>query len=483
MENTGTKIDLKEQLLWEYKRFESDMSEAAATTIHKVRREAKECFVNLGFPGKTDEEVTQRSQRRRREELFENKSKILFEEWRFTNVNPVIANDYKQTFQPDTKALNRFKRDKYLVHGLDADYIVLINGIYSEKLSVFPEQNLFNTPELFHKGENGLYIGGFMYAQTAIPLIIENHFGKYADFTKDGFTALNTAYTYDGSMIYLNNGKRARKPIVILNIADSTDNDVIINTRNLIILGDNVSADITELFYSTGNGKSFTNTVSEIVLGNNSELHYNKIQNEGENTYHVGTTQFHQDKDSSVFSTTVSWGGSITRNNLNSYIGAEGVNCYFRGLYIVKDNQIIDNHTLADHAYPNSRSNEHYKGILDDSGTGIFNGKIMVRQDAQKTNAYQTNNNILLSDNAAINSKPQLEIFADDVKCSHGATTGQLNPDELFYLRTRGIGEEDAKRMLLFAFGNEIIQEIKNEPLREMLIIMLNEKLDKNGNR
>jgi Fe-S cluster assembly protein SufD len=442
MEKTGTKIDLKEQLLWEYKQFESDMSEVSAATIHKVRREAKEYFTLLGFPGKANEE------------------------WRFTNVNPIIANNYKQTYQPYTAGHGRNITDKYLIPGLDADYIVLINGIYSEKHSIFSKK-------IPHKGENGVYTGGFMNAQTAMPGIIESHFGKYADFTKDGFTALNTAYTYDGSLIYLNKGTSARKPIVIVNIADSSDKDIIANIRNLIVLGDNSSADVTEIYYSRGNGKSFTNTVSEIVLGNNSELHYNKIQIEGDNTYHVGTTQFHQGKDSRLFSTTISSGGTITRNNLNSFIGAEGVDCYFRGLYIVKDNQIIDNHTLADHASPNSRSNEHYKGILDGRGTGVFNGKIMVRQDAQKTNAYQTNNNILLTNEAVINSKPQLEIFADDVKCSHGATTGQLNPDELFYLRSRGIGEEDAKGILLFAFCNEIIEEIKNEPLREMLVKMI----------
>jgi len=448
MENTATIIDLKEQLLREYKEFEDIMSESGATNVHKVRREAKEYFENLGFPGKKDEE------------------------WRFININPIIRNDYTQIFQTETKGLNGYNADKYLIPGLDADYIVLINGIYSEKLSIFGDRAK-------RKEENNFYTGGFKEAQITYPRIIEKHFGKYADFTKDGFTALNTAYTYDGSLIYLNKGKSAVKPIVIINIADSGSGDVIANPRNLIILEENAFADVTELYYSTGNGKAFTNTVTEIVLGSNSELHYNKIQNERENTYHIGTTQVHQGKDSRLFSTTIAWGGSITRNNLNSFIGAEGVDCYFRGLYIVKDNQIIDNHTLADHAYPNGHSNELYKGILDGNGTGVFNGKIMVRQDAQKTNAYQTNNNILLSDSATINSKPQLEIFADDVKCSHGATTGQLNQDELFYLRTRGIGEEDAKRMLLFAFGNEIIQEIKNEPLREMLVKMLDEKLTK----
>jgi Fe-S cluster assembly protein SufD len=191
----------------------------------------------------------------------------------------------------------------------------------------------------------------------------------------------------------------------------------------------------------------------------------------------VGTTQVEQKNHSRLFSMTVSWGGSLLRNNLNSVINGSGIDCYFRGFYLTKGEQIIDNHTLADHAMPGSHSNEFYKGILDEKGTGIFNGKIMVRQDAQKTNAYQTNKNVLLTNEATINSKPQLEIFADDVKCSHGATTGQINPDEIFYLRARGISEYEAKKLLLSAYAHEIIDEVKNEELRSLMVKVLEKKL------
>ena len=221
----------------------------------------------------------------------------------------------------------------------------------------------------------------------------------------------------------------------------------------------------------------FSNTVTEIFLGENAELHHNKIQNEGAEAYHIGTTQVEQKNYSRFYSTVVSWGGSLLRNNLNSVLNGEGIDCYFRGFYLVRGKQLIDNHTLADHAKPNSHSNELYKGLLDEEGTGVFNGKIMVRQDAQKTNAYQTNTNILLSNEATINSKPQLEIFADDVKCSHGATTGQINPDEVFYLRSRGISETEAKKLLLSAFAHEIIDEVANEELKKLLIKTLDEKL------
>ena len=191
----------------------------------------------------------------------------------------------------------------------------------------------------------------------------------------------------------------------------------------------------------------------------------------------MGTTQVEQKNSSRFYSTVISWGGSLLRNNLNSVLNGEGIDCYFRGLYIVKGKQLIDNHTLADHAKPNSHSNELYKGLLDEEGTGVFNGKIMVRPNAQKTNAYQTNNNILLTDGATINSKPQLEIFADDVKCSHGATTGQINPDEVFYLRARGIPEAKAKMLLLSAYAHEIIDEVANEELRKLLGRILVKKL------
>jgi Fe-S cluster assembly protein SufD len=213
-------------------------------------------------------------------------------------------------------------------------------------------------------------------------------------------------------------------------------------------------------------------------MDENSNVQYYKIQNEETNAYHVGTTQIFQERSSIFTSVTLSWGGSVIRNNLNSYLNGEGIECNYKGLYFLTGKQHVDNHTLADHANPNCHSNELYKGILADESDGVFNGKIMVRQDAQKTNAYQMNKNILLSNKASVNSKPQLEIYADDVKCSHGATTGQIDKEQLFYLKARGIGEKEGKKLLIFAFANEIIEDIDIPELKDYLVNKLNEKLE-----
>ncbi|MCI0474447.1 MAG: Fe-S cluster assembly protein SufD, partial [Ignavibacteria bacterium] len=347
----------------------------------------------------------------------------------------------------------------------DADILVIHNGKFSKELS------------RINSGLKNAFIGSFREGLKKHRDIIEQHFGKYANAAADGFTALNTSSFSDGVFIYAGSGCTLEKPVIIINFCEGAEKEVFSNTRNLIVTGKNSYADVSEVYYSAGSKSTFSNTVTEIFIDENSELHYNKIQNENEKGYHVGTTQVLQKNSSRFYSATVAWGGSLLRNNLNSVIDGEGIDCYFRGLYMVNDSQVIDNHTLADHAKPNSHSNELYKGIMDGSGQAVFNGKIMVRQDAQKTNAYQTNNNILLTNDASVNSKPQLEIFADDVKCSHGATTGQINPDEVFYLRARGISEAAAKKLLLSAYAHEIIDEIKNEELKKQLVKMLDKKL------
>jgi Fe-S cluster assembly protein SufD len=234
---------------------------------------------------------------------------------------------------------------------------------------------------------------------------------------------------------------------------------------------------IVEDYYSIGDKHSFTNIVTEIYCGENSKLERYKIQNDNDKAYQVGTTQVMQEKDSRFSDTTISWGGAITRNNLTSVFNGSNTECHFYGLYMLTGKQHVDNHTLADHAMPHCYSNELYKGIIDDKATGVFNGKIMVREDAQKTNAYQSNGNILLSEDATIYSKPQLEIFADDVKCSHGATTGQLNKEELFYLQARGIGKEEARILLLNAFAGDVVDSVKIDKLREKLKDTLSKKL------
>ena len=384
------------------------------------------------------------------------------EEWRFTNVTPIVNTDFTVK---KTGAKNNLI-EKLAEYKFDANIVVIYNGNYSPELSKITEES------------NKVFIGSFAEAYSkGFDKAFEEHFGKYASDKVDGFTALNTSMINSGLFVYVSKGASLKKSVMVINFIEDSDTEIFANHRNLIVVEEGGNAEVSEVYYANGKKASFSNVVTEVFIGENAELHHNKVQNEGDNAYHVGTTQVEQKNHSRLYSSTISWGGSLLRNNLNSVINGEGIDCYFRGFYMTKGEQIIDNHTLADHAMPNSHSNEYYKGILDDKGTGIFNGKIMVRQDAQKTNAYQTNKNVLLTNEATINSKPQLEIFADDVKCSHGATTGQINPDEIFYLRARGISETEAKKLLLSAYAHEIIDEVKNEELRNLLVKTLDKKL------
>ena len=384
------------------------------------------------------------------------------EEWRFTNVTPIVNTDFTVK---KTGAKNNLI-EKLAEYKFDANIVVIYNGNYSPELSKITEES------------NKVFIGSFAEAYSkGFDKAFEEHFGKYASDKVDGFTALNTSMINSGLFVYVSKGASLKKSVMVINFIEDSDTEIFANHRNLIVVEEGGNAEVSEVYYANGKKASFSNVVTEVFIGENAELHHNKVQNEGDNAYHVGTTQVEQKNHSRLYSSTISWGGSLLRNNLNSVINGEGIDCYFRGFYLTKGEQIIDNHTLADHAKPNSHSNEFYKGILDDKGTGIFNGKIMVRQDAQKTNAYQTNKNVLLTNEATINSKPQLEIFADDVKCSHGATTGQINPDEIFYLRARGISETEAKKLLLSAYAHEIIDEVKNEELRNLLVKTLDKKL------
>lgn len=434
-------MDLKEKLISDFKVFESELNGSATGNIHKTRLDAKRYFELLGFPNRK------------------------MEDWRFTNISPVLNNMYQQVYN-----LNQHDAEvgieKYFIPELEANLIVYINGLYSEKYT-----------KIISKDEN-LFIGTFKKAQKEKPELIEKYFAKSADYKNDGFTALNTAYALNGVFIHIGKNLDLTEPIVILNIIDSPMSELIIYPRNLIIAEESSHADVIELYQSEGNNFSFSNAVTEIFAKSNSDIYYYKIQNEGEKNYHVGTTQINQERDSRVNTYTVSWGGSVIRNNLNTRFEGEGSECVMKGLFIAKDNQQIDNHTFADHASPNCHSNELYKGIMNDDSNGVFNGKIMVRKDAQKTNAYQMNKNIILSKKALVNSKPQLEIFADDVKCSHGATTGQLDNEQLFYLKARCIGEKEGKKLLLYAFANEIFEDIKIDALRTYLQKILEKKLE-----
>ncbi len=433
-------IDLKIKLLEDFEKFESGLNGETKNYFHKIRQDAIATFEELGFPVKK------------------------LEEWKYTNITPILKHDFKTVIETASSKLSEADIKDYLFQE-NVNILVFVNGQFDEKLS-----------KIITKTE-GVFIGSLLKGRVILSEVVEKHFSKYADYKNQSLTALNTAFAKDGAFIYVKKNTAVDEPVYILNISDSRDESYLSQPRNLYIAEEGASVKIVEDYYSIGNKHSFTNAVTEIYCGANSNLERFKIQSEGEHAFNINTTQVMQEKDSKFSDTTISWGGAITRNNLNAVFNGTNTECHFYGLYLLNGKQHVDNHTLADHAMPNCFSNELYKGIIDDKATGVFNGKIMVREDAQKTNAYQSNGNILLSEDATIYSKPQLEIFADDVKCSHGATTGQLNKEEMFYLRARGIGKEEARILLLNAFAGDVIDSVKIDSLREKLRSTLSKKL------
>jgi len=339
----------------------------------------------------------------------------------------------------------------------DAFTVVVENGFFNADLST-----LTNLPE-------GLTICSLSEASKKHSSIFEKHYAQYADINADAFIALNTAMAKDGVFIHVKKNLAIANPIHIIHISKQDQNSII-NSRNLIIVDANAQAKIIESYETIDStAKVFNNSLTEIVVEADAIVDHYKIQDEKSFGYLLSTTQIIQKKES-VFSThTFTLSGSLVRNNLNVILDDEGIESNLNGLYLTNENQIIDNHTLVDHRKPKCNSNELYKGIIDGKSTATFNGKIFVRKDAQKTNAFQSNKNILLSDDGTINTKPQLEIYADDVKCSHGTSTGKLDEDKIFYLRARGLSETSAKKLLMHAFASEVVDTIKINELREYI--------------
>lgn len=435
--------DLKYKLISDFKLMESSLNGESKSPLHQIRQDAISVFEEFGFPGKKSEE------------------------WKYTNLNPILKNKFRQYLIHEKINFSYEQVANFIFPGFEGNIIVLINGHYSSKFSkIITEQE-------------GVFIGSFADARKTHNEVILKYFAKYADYYRNSLTALNTAFANDGVFIHVPENVFVVDPVLILNIADAREESLIAQPRNLIVLEDGASINVIEEYNTVGSNPFFTNAVLEVVLKPNSVIDHYKIQNDGDEAFHIGLTQVYQETQSRYNNTVITWGGSLIRNTLNSVLAGEKSECHFNGLYMLQGKQFADNHTLVDHAVPNCYSNELYKGLMDDKSVGVFNGKIMVRKDAQKTNAYQSNKNILLSDSAQINAKPQLEIFADDVKCSHGATTGQLDETAMFYMRSRGIGKEEARILLMHAFATDVIDTVKDDSLREYLHKNLMKKLRK----
>jgi Fe-S cluster assembly protein SufD len=422
-------MDFKENILAHFEAFKGKTE--SPETIAEIRASAFDRFTKLDVPT------------------------LKHEEWKYTNLKTLVNKKYElgHLVQVDTTKYDAFLSQ---YNEQEVNILVFVNGVYASALShlVSPQDELVITT-----------LSTAYHQHSAV---IEQHFSKYAVYEKEAFVALNTAFASEGVFVHVPSNTEVKTPIVLHFIADASTTDLICHPRNLVIVGKNSSVTLIEHFNSTNTSfTTLTNIVTEVYVAENAYCEHYKIQTEEGNASHLGTTQAVVQRDGRFNNTTVSLSGKLIRNNLNIKINGENCDIYMNGLCAITDDTHVDNHTVVDHAMPNSQSNELYKSLLAKKATGVFNGKIYVRQDAQKTNAYQSNKNILLSPSAHIDTKPQLEIWADDVKCSHGCTVGALDEEPLFYLRSRGITEEQARAMLVFAFADDILGRIKYQPVRE----------------
>lgn len=403
-----------------------------------------------------------------RERAFHNFNKqgiptVRHEEWKYTRVSGLFNKEYSL---PVPAAFSTQDMEKLRLPGHEAaNELVFVNGFYMPGLSHIRSAAIEVMP--LEEAANG----------AEKDFVLEN-FGHSSDYLNDGINALNTALVHGGIFLRVKKGKLAEHPIYIYNIADARSVNILAQPRSLMQVAENAQVQVVETYITLGLQESLTNQVIEVVVDQNARFEYYKIENDAAHANLVSTTHIHQREKSYVHTVTISLNGNIVRNNLNMVMGAEHCEGHLYGLYFLHGKTHVDNHTLVDNKKPNCFSNEFYKGIMADQSTGIFNGKIFVRQDAQKVNAYQSNKNILLSTDATVNTKPQLEIYADDVKCSHGCTVGQLDEEALFYMRSRGIPEKSARSLLVHGFAVDILEHILPGSIRKYVNGIIAEKLD-----
>lgn len=385
------------------------------------------------------------------------------EAYRYTDIEKVLTGDYNTEFSADPFRIDLDEIFKCEIPELETHVVLLLNGFYyhDNKISGLPE---------------GVIITSLAQASVSYPEIFNNHYGKYVDTAEDSLAAMNSFFAQDGIFIYVPENVKIDKPIQIINLCFSFKN-LRITRRNLVVAAKGSELHVIVCDHTLCKKRYLSNALTEIYTGENAKIEYTKIQNENNLSAQLSNTYFHQMERSQVKANIISLHGGFIRNNIFINLAGERAENHTYGLFIGDSNQHISNYTNIIHAKPNCISNQLFKGILSDNATGAFNGKIYVSRDAQKTLAYQKNNNILLSPAAKINSKPQLEIYADDVKCSHGATVGQLDEDALFYIRSRGIREEEARFLLMYAFANDIISNIGTQHLRDRIIDLVDKRL------
>ncbi len=400
--------------------------------VTTLRREAISGFGKLGFPTLSDEE------------------------WRFTNLEALRRSSFSIA-ENGISGVSKKSVDSYGFPGLDCLRLVFVNGRFASSLS-----------DTRNAGE-GILVKSLSEAISEQGDLVKDHLARYADYEKDAFISLNTSYFEDGVFVYVPDGTVLEKPVHVLHVSTDEDRPLFINPRNLIIVGQSSIAKVIEHYVSASNSVYFSNVVTEVVCGENANLEHYRLEFESQKAFNFTTLRVNQQKNSNIASHSVLCGGAIVRNNVHPVLAGEGCNSDIYGLFISEGRQHMDNFMRVEHASPHCDSRQFYNGVLDGRSKGVFHGRILVHEGAEKTDAKQTNRNLLLSDTAQIDTKPQLEIYNDDVKCTHGATIGQMDEEALFYLRSRGISTRQAKIIMLQAFTGETLEHMSIDSVREVL--------------
>ncbi|MGH1366057.1 MAG: Fe-S cluster assembly protein SufD [Calditrichia bacterium] len=428
--NTKLASEKKEWYLSRFPGFEANLNGNRAGELHQTRKKALEAFNTLGFPSNRHEE------------------------WKYTNVTPLLKEEFEMGVEGKVIAADvaQFTYDDF-----NENVLVFVNGHYSAELSRCESLG------------NGVSVKNLSRSLHDDDSSLKDHLFNYASFDDEAFTALNTAFTQDGTVIIVDDNADIKNPLQLLYLSDAREEGTFNNPRNLVVAGTNSRIKIVETFHALGDKPVFNNVVTEAVVAEGGNVEYIRIQEENTNSFHICNFQTELAKSSNFSLLNFDLGSRLVRNNLGIRLGARDIEAHLIGFYMGTGNQHMDSHTTIDHAMPNCLSNELYKGVLGGKARGVFNGKVFVRKDAQKTNAYQTNQAMLLTDTAGVDTKPQLEIYADDVKCSHGATVGQMDEEAVFYLRSRGIPEEVARAQLQYAFASDVFNYVSIESVRNRL--------------
>jgi Fe-S cluster assembly protein SufD len=409
--------------------------------LEPVRRAAIDRFAASGFPAARDEE------------------------WRFTPIAPIAQGTWRQA-TGSSRRVTREDLAPFIFGHPEWTTLVFVDGAYSEALSSA------SAPDI------GVRAGSLAEALRVDGAVLQRHLARHAPVESSAFTALSTAFMRDGGFLHVPSDTDLSRPVHLVFVSTEKAAGSVVYPRNLIVLERGARASVIESYVTLAEGASYwTNAVTEVVAGANSWVEHTRIQRESERAYHVALTHVEQQRDSHYRSFSLAMGGAVARHNLHAHLDGENVETLMYGLYLTRGDQVVDNHTAIHHNQPNCRSWEVYKGVLDGRSRAVFNGKVFVKPEAQKTDAKQTNRNLLLSDAAKVDTKPQLEIFADDVRCTHGATVGRLDDVALFYARSRGVPADKAQLLLTYAFAAEVTSEVVLEPVRAELDRLVRERL------